>query len=84
MSLWFIYSFFMISFYCMDLRADILVPEMEKEINTLHDINFATTNIILSLQEATKLLMKDQSMLSYRVPDYGALSKESTLKVNEI
>ena len=82
MSLWFIFSFFIISFYCMDLRADIMVPEMEKPIETLQDIDFGASNIIIDFEEAAKMLLKDQALLSHRVPVYSKLSEKSAINVS--
>lgn len=48
MSLWFIASFFLISFYAMDLRAEIIAPDFEKPIETINDIDFATTKIMIN------------------------------------
>ena len=65
----------------MDLRADIMVPEMEKPIDTIQDIDFGASNIIIEFQEAAKMLLKDQALLSHRIPLYARLSEESNIPV---
>ena len=77
MSLWFLSSFFIVSIYCVDLRARIIVPEMETPINDLDDIDFAKMKIILDYEEGTKLSYSDQALLSNFVPGYKTLNAKS-------
>ena len=59
-----------------------MVPEMEKPIETLQDIDFVASNIVIDFEEAAKMLLKDQALLSHRIPMYAKLSEESTINVS--
>ena len=42
MLLWSLSAFFLTSIFTVDLRSKLIVPEMEKPINTIQDIDFLT------------------------------------------
>ena len=46
MLLWSVSAFFLISIFTMDLRSKLIVPEMEKPIDTIQDIDFTCQKIL--------------------------------------
>ena len=51
MLLWFLCNFFLMCIYCVDLRAKTILPEMEHEVNSISDIDFTTTKIVIPFGE---------------------------------
>ena len=70
-------SFFIVSLYNVDIRAKIIVPEMEKPIDTMNDIDFRVTKILLDYNEGTKLTLSDQAHLFNLLTIYANLTADS-------
>ena len=75
-------SFFFLSLYNVDLRSKIIVPEMQKSIDSLSDIDFRSTKVLLHFDEGTKLTLSDQSQLYNLVPLNVGI-KAKTVKVSK-
>ncbi len=44
---WFIFSFFIIALFCQDLRATLIIPQMEEPIDHSSQVDFAQTLVAL-------------------------------------
>ncbi len=44
---WFLFSFFIVALFCQDLRAALIIPPMEEEINHIEQLDWALTLVAL-------------------------------------
>ena len=68
---------FLIAIYNVDLRSKLIVPGMETSIDSLDDIDFGKTKILLHYDEGTKLTISDQIHLTDVVPFYRWVQAKS-------
>ncbi len=45
--MWYVFSFFVVALFSNDMRSQTILPKMEEPIDSLHQIDFATTRIAL-------------------------------------
>ncbi len=67
---WFIFSFFIVALFCQDLRATLIIPQMESPINDIDQVDFAKTLVALDTADGTMLSRTSTQLFTMLHPTY--------------